>query len=415
MRLMLQKNFLRVTESGFLILVLLISTGGPVHLIRLERGIPNEGDPVLRTIWFGIYTVTLLLMATHWKSVIRTAMRDKLLWILIAIALASVLWSSTWWVTLRRDIALIQTTFLGLYMAARYTLNEQLRLLAWTFGLAIILSFVFALAPPNYGVMHDGLHDGRWRGIYIHKNSLGSVMDLSVVSFLLLALSDRSYRWFAWAGFGLSAILILLSGSKTALVVLLTLLALLPLYKALRWRRDLVIVVLIAAVLLGGGFTTLLLSNLETALGALGKDATLSGRTDLWSVLWEMIWNRPLLGYGYGGFWQGAKGEASSYVWQVVGWEAPHGHNGYLDLWIDLGLLGLSTFVIYFLLNILRGVAWARLTKKPAGLWPLTYLTFFFLANLTESVVLTQHNILWILYVATVLSMATQSRSTEYI
>ena len=111
------------------------------------------------------------------------------------------------------------------------------------------------------------------------------------------------------------------------------------------------------------------------------------------------------MGYGYGGFWLGWAGE-SAQVWLLRGADkAWHAHNGLLNIWLDLGLLGVSVFVLGFLLAFRRAVAWARLTKTAEGLLPLVFLTFILLYNTTESGILSYNNITWILYVTMVLSM----------
>lgn len=54
-------------------------------------------------------------------------------------------------------------------------------------------------------------------------------------------------------------------------------------------------------------------------LGALGKDASLTGRTDVWEFVIDRIKDRPILGYGFGTFWNGLDGK-SAYVVRAVRW-----------------------------------------------------------------------------------------------
>ncbi|NJL11116.1 MAG: hypothetical protein HC908_15720 [Calothrix sp. SM1_7_51] len=73
-------------------------------------------------------------------------------------------------------------------------MKEQLQLLAWAFGIAAILSLLVCLAIPHYGVVGVGLivsqeeivHTGSWRGIYIHKTFLGSIMSIGSLIFFFL-------------------------------------------------------------------------------------------------------------------------------------------------------------------------------------------------------------------------------------
>ena len=360
-----------------------------------------------QVMWLGIYGVTFLLIIAQWKRFINIATRDKFLLLLMGIALVSVLWSVAPEVTLRRNVALVGTTMVGAYLATRYELSELLRLLAWAMGIAALLSLAFGLALPSYGIDNHSAA-GAWQGIYSGgKNELGRSMALSALTFLLLALSAREYRWIAWAGFGLSVALLLLSNSQTSLVSFLILLPLLLCYSALRWHYTLAIPCVIIAILVVGTTAFWLVGGgAESVLGLLGRDLTLTNRTAVWPAVIEMIRQRPWLGYGYGAFWLGWEGE-SAHVWlwnYPIRLRAEHAHNGFLDLWLSLGLLGVLTFAFGYSLAVLRSINWARRTKTAEGLFPLAYFTLMLMWNTTENSILLNNNIVWILYVALGLS-----------
>lgn len=402
---------LRLLEKGFCVLSLLFFTDAILPNLNEISG--TNIAPIKLVLANGISLVSILLIVIGHKKVIPIVIREKWLWILLGIALASTFWSDVPGTTLRGSIFLGQITSFGVYFAARYSLKEQLGLLAVTFSIVVLLSIAIALALPDYGVMtfqEGGVHEGAWRGVYIHKNGLGRMMVLSALVFLLSTSSSRKYRWIAWSGFILSIAIIVLSTSKTALAILLTSIALLPFYKALRWSSSLAISFVIVTILVGGSVAVLLLSNAEAILGAFGRDLTLTGRTDLWAAVLYKISERPWLGYGYGGFWRSWEGE-SAQVLRIVRWAAPHSHNGFLDLWLDLGLLGLLTFALGFLAVCWRAVICLRLIRTSEGLLPIAYLTFLLLANLTESSLLRQ-NSLWILF--TVITFSTHNVQIEW-
>ncbi|CAA9398277.1 MAG: hypothetical protein AVDCRST_MAG93-10090, partial [uncultured Chloroflexia bacterium] len=81
-----------------------------------------------------------------------------------------------------------------------------------------------------------------------------------------------------------------------------------------------------------------------------------------------------------------------------------HAHSGYLDLCINIGLLGATTFALGFLFATGRAVSWVRSSKSAIGLWPLAYLTFMLLYNFTESAILAHNDLFWVLYILAVLS-----------
>lgn len=402
---------LKLLEQGFVVFSLLFFTGAIAVLLNGGTAPDaSQSDSVSKVLLYGIQAVTVVLIAVNFKQVLRTALREKLLWLIVAIALFSVFWSDVPSSTLANTTNLVRITLFGAYFAARYNLKEQLHLLTWVFGIGATLSLVFVIALPSYGVMGMGsistpetiAHTGAWQGVYGHKNILARIMLLSTIAFFLHTPDNRKHNWLVRGGCALSILLIVGSTSKTALIIFLTVLALLPLYRALRWNYTLAVPFFIAAILIGGGVSMFLVSAAEDILAVFGRDFTLSGRTDLWMAVLEKIGERPWLGYGYGGFWLGLNGESVD-VWNAVRWQPPHSHNGFLDLWLDLGLLGLAIFAFSFIAVCVRAVAWLRQNHTSDGLWPLAYLTFLLLANLTESSLLRQ-NFLWILYVSITLS-----------
>ena len=396
----------RTAERAFAVLVLLLFTSALIPLLYAHGGTitaadESQGDPKVQVVWAIIYLITFLLLATRWKYAVQVAARGKVLWVLVGIALASVLWSDLPGTTLRQSVALIGTTAFGVYLAARYEIGEQQRLVAWALAIAAVLSLAFALALPTYGAS-SGVDVPGWRGVYSQKNQLGSTMALSTLVFLFLVLTSRKRRWIAGACLLLSFGLVILSKSMSALVVCTVLLALFPVYSVLRWRITLAVPLLTGTWLLVGGVVFWILSHAEAILGTLGRNATLTGRTGVWALVLAMIRERPWLGYGYGGFWASGKGAYFSFA--LNGFEPTSAHNGFLDLWLQLGLLGVAVFVFTFLLALLRAAAWAHLSKSTESLWPLMYLTFMLLYSITESSIMNRNDIFWALYAATILS-----------
>jgi len=197
--------------------------------------------------------------------------------------------------------------------------------------------------------------------------------------------------------------LIVLSTSRTALVIFLTLALLLPFYRALRLSDSLAIPFFITLILVGGSIGTWAASNWDNLLFGLGKDPTLSGRTFIWEAVLEKIADRPWLGYGYNAFWQEA-GEAD-YVWRVIRFKVYQAHNGFLNVGVELGWLGLAFFVLSVVFAFIRAIQWVRLSKTYADLWPIIYVTFLLMYNYTETTVIEHNSIFWVLYVGVTLSV----------
>ncbi|MDJ0734029.1 MAG: O-antigen ligase family protein [Nostocaceae cyanobacterium] len=302
--------------------------------------------------------------------------------------------------TIKEGISLILTTLFGLYFATRYTLREQIKLLSWMFIIVIILSIIFAVVPPRYGLM-GGVHAGVFRGIYTHKNNFGKMITLGAIIFLIRAIDAKKYNLIFWFLFLISIILLAAARSTTALGVFVIMLLLFFIYRTFRWRYEVMVPTTFAIATFGGGLLMWIVDQAESLASSIGKDTTLTGRTDFWPFLWEMIEKRPMLGYGFSAFWES---NDAFYIWRAANWKVTDPHNGFLDLALGLGALGVAVFFIGFFLNVLKAINLVHLSKTTEGLWPLLYLTNIIIANLTETSLLAG-GLYWVLYVTVSFSL----------
>ena len=119
-----------------------------------------------------------------------------------------------------------------------------------------------------------------------------------------------------------------------------------------------------------------------------------------------VIQKSPWIGHGYGTARVGEGDDASTYLARFSQWNAPDAHNGFLDLTLDLGVVGLALFIAGFVAAFGRAIAYLRENRGVEALWPLVFFGFILLANMMETVLLKNNNLDWVLYVATVLSLA---------
>lgn len=392
-------KLLRWAEPKFAVFALLIYSG----FLNCTSYNLFIADKLVQVARYGVYAATVFLIVVRFKTVIRPFLRDPFLWILVGLATFSFLWSDFPSISRKDGILTLLTTLFGLYLASRFTLKEQLRIVAWTAAIAVVFSFFYTLALPGAG-KEKGFHAGAWRGPLIQKNMFARFMVIFAPPILMVALDNRKYRNLLLAIFVLTLVLIQLSSSKSALLICITLMILLPLYRASRASDSLVIPLLIVAILIGGSVATWFISNWEPFLYSIGKDPTLTGRTEIWEAVIDKVMERPWLGYGYGGFWpDGGVGERA--VWKVLYLPVTQAHNGYVNLLAELGILGLSSFVLSLLTGYIRSINLLRSTRTIEGLWPITYMTFVLMYNQTESTSIETNSLLWILYVAVTLSI----------
>ena len=402
-----QTNALRFFEFAFSIFSLIHISQAIIPLI-LTKG-ANEGDGVDITsfdlsinakISLLIYFVTFILLAMRWKKVLEVFLSNKLILLLLTIVCCSYFWSIDPSKTFRFSVYAVGTTGLGLYLATRYTLRQQMELLGWTYGLLLILSFLFAIGIPKYGIM-SGVHEGALRGVFTHKNQFGAFMVPGGVIFFLNAVRGEKYSWVYWGLLILNSTAIIMSDSATAIGTFALMMILCLVYRVFRWRYEVMVSVVLTLTIVA--FAALIWVNgyvgSDSVFSSFGRDATLSGRTDIWRYVWDQIELKPWLGYGLAAFWNGFNGP-SGYVQFAMRINVIYSHNGFLELWLSIGLVGLSVFVLSFLSSTVQSLGLLRKTNTPEGFWPLLFLTYVLLSNLTEGTISGLNSTFWALYAA---------------
>ena len=393
-------------------------TNAPARLRRdVEKGFAVCGLLLLpgsEVMWqgiiFAVFAVTFLILVRNWNDVRALLAASWPMLLPVLLAACSVLWSVDPEVSLYRMIALAGTTAFGAFLAIRFSLDEQLRLLALVLGIIACASAAVALLLPGYGVM-TGSHNGAWSGIFYHKNSLGRIMALATLVFFLLALGPRQLRLVALPGMALSIALVFASQSRASLIVAIACLTVVSALSAMqRLSRSTRTVALLVGAMVAASTAAWAMQHGESILAFLGTDRAFTGRTELWAVLLEKARARLWFGYGYGAFWRGATG-VSGEVQKALNWEwyPIHAHNGFLDLVLELGIVGLLVFLLPLGIYGYRTYRWGIVQRSPLRLWPLTYLLFLILGNVAESALVRQNNIYWALYVAAILTTCPHS------
>jgi O-antigen ligase len=393
-------------EKLFIVAVLVLYTGGPLPLLRAGQMDDIEGDPLFQMIYFGVYVITAFLVLLRINQATEVAFADKFLLVLVGLAVLSTFWSYAPELTIRRGIALFGTTLFGIYLALRFSLDQLLRLVAYACAVILAFSLFFGLFLPSYGIMQES-HLGAWQGAFTHKNQLGRMMAFSVLVFSLTSFTQLWLRSLFFLGRILAVTLIVLSTSTSALVVSGSTFVALILSRLLRWRSTVALAAGLSLTAFGGLTGLYLWDYADIILAGFGRDLTFTGRTELWLASLEAARSQLWLGHGYTGFWLGWAGE-SAQVWSAVQWEPPDAHNGWLNLLLDLGIVGAVLFSLTFFLAFYRAILWVRLNRSGHTYWPLVLLFFLLMSNFTEGSFLVRNNIFWALQVAVTLHLASQ-------
>jgi len=371
-------------------------TGAITTLFMTPGDTPLEGNLFGRVSMGISYIAVAVMLVAYRREVLLVVRRNWTLAALVLLGFASSLWAETPELSFRRCGAAVGATLLGVALAIKLTLEEQLRLLSWLFRILAILSLACVILFPAYGI--SDTVEQEWQGVFGFKNFFGSMMAVSILIEWQLPTNTRWSKVLNRAALLLSAYLLIRSNSITSLLGIVGTFVLIEVYKfaTLRLRMPLYATVVTILLTVSLGFV-LVVPQSEAFAALLGRSSDLTGRTEIWRWVVSYIRERPILGYGYAGFWTET---ASATIEREIGSHI-YSHNGYLDTLLTNGAVGLSLALIFLGTGLKRAFGWFMHGESRTSLWPLALLAFFLFYNFGECTIFMQH-ILWALCVAAV-------------
>ena len=330
----------------------------------------------------------LFVLRAH-QSVFRMSMQNRLITAFPILALLLSPVSQMPSRTISSGMLLFAAILLLYYLMCRYTFDQVLELLLVLGTVTIFSSIVFALVLPQYGLDLMGGHDTAWKGIFSAKNYLGTM----ALFFLTAAIACRPRTSFirsmrlAQMVFCLTALVF--SRAATAYMLAAVYFAYLLVIKTLHHfrKRDYLVVSIALLAVFVVAIATVVVAP-DFLIGILGKDATLTGRTQIWAAVLDSIARRPLLGYGYQAFWLGLEGESYRVI-LAVSWVLAQAQNGFLDVLLETGLGGLAIVLLIFGFALRDGVSCLLRSHDALQLraveWYLAIVLLTLLYNLDES------------------------------
>jgi O-antigen ligase len=265
--------------------------------------------------------------------------------------------------------------------------------------LTIVLlgSIVFGLVFPTLAIHQQTSPEllGAWRGLTNHKNGLGALSCFALI-FWFHAWLTREVRLVpALAGSTIAATGLVLSHSSTAMAatafVMIFLVLLLRSPHGLRPYVPYLVAMLVATLLVYALAVLNLIPGQGTLMAPItaltGKDMSLTGRAEIWAVVFDHIRYHPLLGTGYGAYWTAgpvAGTESYAFMWRMGSFYPGSAHNGYLDIVNDLGFGGLVLLIAYIVTHVRQSLQLLGLDRNQGAL----YLALFFqqaITNLSET------------------------------
>ncbi len=377
-------------------------------ILRVETGRPDPVAVFELVLSLGLAATVLLLLsrARLWRGYIALWSRQPVLVLFCVIGLLSASWSISPFVTLYKWSVFALATLVGSYLGFRFQDQGVSRVVFWYTATVVLFSALMALAVPVAGRMFIPPYNGAWRGLFWHKNHLGTLVALLSV-FLLYRLADdvRQRRRMILADgllYASSVAMVLASRSATGLIVLVAggvMTAVAGTWQRIRGtlRRKHYLL----GLALGATAMILAFSQAPRLLAVLGKDATLTGRIPMWQlVLRDFASQRLLLGHGLGAFWNLEANRLA--IQHAVGWGYPVaiGDNGWLDVLLSLGVIGLAVFLVLLASMLWRSIKRAQLGRDLSDTLPLVFLLTALLANLAFSLFFETESGVWLVLVA---------------
>ena len=299
------------------------------------------------------------------------------------IAIASSAWSADPGYTFNRSIRLLVYLGFGLLLPLRYDLQRLMEILVLAFIVSGLCSIMIVLVRPDLGQSLLVGYEGAWRGALIHKNSLGALASIGVVTAAYVWWTSARFRVPAALALLLSLLLLLMARSATSYLATIAaggIAAFGMLLQRVNWTFRLVLCTFALLALVLMSFVVVMP---EFVSDVVGRDISLTGRTDVWAATMDAIWQRPVMGYGLG-FW-GIQAEPLIEVWDKLQWAAPSAHNSWLDTWLQLGLPGLVIAILAWFIALSTGLRALFFTSAPGALFSLCLLFQIFVRSMSET------------------------------
>jgi O-antigen ligase len=392
-----------IYEVVFAVVALMFMTDTMLPFIAMTKSQdadPNSANVLYQALGLGILGGASVFMLPRLLHAASLCARNIPILLVVMLTLVSLVWSVEPDLTFRRAVSFTATTIVAVYLATRFPPDQFLRLFAVAVGIGVIASLVTVVVMPDIGLHPRGGHlDNAWRGVYGHRNRMGRVLALGAVAFLVLAIeADRRRRLLHFCMVAGCLFLIVMGGSRTAWITsTLTVggLAAFILYRRVHYSISFP-VIMIGAILVGAA-AVFIFTNLGTATEAIGRDASLSGRTRIWQVVFEGA-NRPMLGYGFEAFWDSPIAAAILARQNVINFDPGNAHNGWIQIWLDFGFLGVGLVLLVLMNSLYRLYRWIVYAPNQLGLWLPGIYIFAFFQSLPGSFIAAQ-SFVWVSFV----------------
>jgi len=382
-----------------------------------------EGSPLDRSFYAILIAIGIFILIKRrmqWSEIIR----DNA-WILLIFLymLLSILWSKYPELAFRRWVKTTGTLIMALLVLTEVNPLEAIStLLRRCFFVHLPLDIITVKYFRDFGVAWGNwVESEMWVGLTTHKNLLGQICMTSGLYFIWDMFRKIEIRRMLVNIFYLVLTIFLMNGpgysrSMTSISVMILGISVLLLLQYLKKNPQglgrlliksalaMVIVLLFLNFAIGAFHPGSSLSSVT--LDETGKDATLTGRTELWTDILSIAAKNPLLGVGYGNFWIG---DREYDLWIKHIWTPLQGHNGYIDVYVELGVIGIF-LLIAVLVATFQNIGKSLLEDFDYGSLRLALFIMILVHNMAESSLLRSNHNLWFVFLMIAISIPATAR-----
>ncbi len=318
-------------------------------LIPREADIAATGSTFSFTLfWVILYSFTglFLVLRSNWYQF---NTRELLVIGLGVYAVISTLWSNLASQTFFYSVSLLANIVFAIYCARKYQLREFFYLITKTVILVCLFGIILFLLGYEKTLFIDPLSRSNFlgfnpiKGLFSHKIYSGVYSSLIIPFIFVYFHGIRRVSLLLLVLFSVA-----ISGSATGLLLaLFTLAAMFFSERILKYKINsynlLIAIVTVVFVLV---FIT---TSSAFIFESVGRDADLTGRTELWGWAFWFFGKSPVVGWGYLGIFSDALNAPSQIIFKGSYYKAPHFHNSYLQVLAELGIIGFTVFIYYFI------------------------------------------------------------------
>lgn len=383
---------LRLILTGFVLFSLM-----PYGLSWDYEGVSataSEGSIITKLESGSLFLLSALLLWRNLPSALQHVRQlNPFLVLSLLWCLASMIWSPLPATTLKRAVILYGIVMMGLALQLeQQPLKLLINTLLVSLSAILLLSLVVVIVSPGIGIDYD--LGGAWRGALSQKNELGQVAALTVLLWQVKACQQQLDLKLLVPGLLFSVFMLLMSKSSTSFSTMLLTSAAFHLLRrnwlsSKFWLLRLALASFSVALLFTFVFYMYesrlpMMSEITAPIArSFGKGTDLTGRTDIWELVWLEIEKHPWLGLGYGSFWLGL-GSLSQFIIDNLHWIPLQSHNGYLDIINEQGYIGLGFAALTLFWQLVLLIKLARYSKFESAFWATAWLITV-ISNSTES------------------------------